>query len=414
MSGNPLEVNTECTVLLAACSTVPSDQKQLRLRSVLSSPVRWEELFRLAERHGVQPLLYAALNAVRDAIPAERMHELEQISQTNLHKALLMSRELIRIVHHLRSLDLDVMPYKGPALAQFLYGDVALRQTGDLDLFVRRKQFSRVQQSLANIGYFPQERLSETELRAYLKSGYECMFDGPAGRNFLEVQWAIQPRFYAVDFDMDGVFDRAMQVDVAGQEMKTPSSADLFLILSVHAAKHVWERLIWICDLARLMRLPSMDWDWIARQSAGLGVRRIMNCSMLLASRLLGAAIPANTGKWVVERESDRRLVTRLQQQIVSDAAFNVESPSYFRLMMELRERPSDRMRFVTRLALTPGPGEWKAVRLLPQLFPLYRVVRLARLLRRVVGGQRRLAWISPRSQGVREEKRGKGNGGAA
>lgn len=387
MSGNPPEVSTECSVVLAACSSLPPNQKQLRLRSVLSSPVRWDELFALAEGHGVQPLLYEALNAVRDALPAERMHELEQISQTNLHKALLMSRELIRIFHHLRSLDLEVMPYKGPALAEFLYGDIALRQTGDIDMFVRRKQFSRVQESLATIGYFPQERFSERELRAYLKSGYECMFDGPVGRNFLEVQWAIQPRFYAVDFDMDGLFDRGMQVDVAGQKMKTPSSADLFLILSVHAAKHAWERLIWICDLARLMSLPSMDWDWIAGQAASLGVRRIMVCSMLLANRLLGAAIPANAAKWGSERESDQDLVSRLQQQIVSDAAFNVESPSYFRLMLELRERPSDRMRFVTRLALTPGPGEWNAVRLPPQLFPLYRVVRLTRLLRRVVGG---------------------------
>lgn len=386
MSGIPAEVNTEWSVLLAACSIVPTDQKQLHLRSALSSPVRWEELFALAERQGVQPLLYQALNAVRDAIPADRMGELEQSHQTNLHKTLLLARELIRVIHHLRSFDLDVMPYKGPALAEFLYGDVALRQTGDLDLLVRREQFSRVQQALSTIGYFPQERFSEPELQSYLKSGYECVFDGPAGRNFLEVQWAFEPRFYSVDFDIDGVFERAMQVEVAGQEMKTPSPADLFLILAVHAAKHVWERLIWICDLARLMSLPSVDWDSIASQAASLGVLRIVTCSMLLSNRLLGAPIPQRSGKWVVEKESDRRLISRLQQQIVSDANFNVESLSYFRLMMDLRERRSDRLRFVTRLALTPGPGEWKAVRLPTPLFPLYRVVRLARLLGRMVG----------------------------
>jgi hypothetical protein len=387
MSGIPAEVNTEWSLLLEACSTIPSDQKQLRLRAVLSLPVHWEELTALAERHGVQPLLYDALNAVRDAIPAEPMHELEQRSQTNLHKTLLLARELIRIVHQLRSLDVDVMPYKGPALAEFLYRDVALRQTGDIDLLVRREQFSRIQQALCTIGYLPQERFSEPELRAYLKSGYECVFDGAAGRNILEVQWAFEPRFYSVDFDMNGVFDRAMPVEVAGQEMKTPSPADLFLILAVHAAKHVWERLIWICDLARLMSLPSMDWDSIASQAASMGVLRIMTCSMLLANRLLGAPIPERAGKWFVEKESDRRLVSRLQRQIVSDARFNVESVSYFRLMMELRERRSDRVRFLTRLALTPGPGEWKAVRLPPPLFPLYRIVRLARLLRRMAGG---------------------------
>jgi hypothetical protein len=385
MSGIPADVNTEWSLLLAACSAPPADQKQRRLRSVLTSPVRWEGLFALAERHGVQPLLYQALDSVRDAIPAGRMNELEQSYQTNLHKTLLLARELIRIVHHLRSLDLDVMPHKGSALAEFLYGDLVLRQAGDIDLLVRREEFPRVQDALATIGYSPQEHFSGPELRAYLKSGYECVFDGPAGRNVLEVQWAVEPRFYSVDFDMDGVFDRAAQVEVAGQAMKTPSPADLFLILAVHASKHIWGRLIWICDLARLMNLPSMDWDRIALQAEKLGMLRIVNVSMLLANRLLGATIPANAAKWLRETEADGRLVSRLQQQIMSDAKFNVESLSYFRLMMELRERQSDRVRFATRLALTPGPGEWKAVRLPPQLFPLYRVVRLARLLRRVV-----------------------------
>lgn len=383
MSGTP--VNDQWSVLLAACSTLPSDQKQLRLQSALASPVRWLDLFALAERHGVLPLVYEALNTVRYVIPNDAMHALEQSYQTNLHKALLLSRELIRIAHHLRSFDLDAMPYKGPALAEFLYGDIALRQTGDLDLLVRREEFSRVQDALTKIGYAPQMQFSEPELKAYRKSGYECVFDGPSGRNILEVQWAIEPRFYSVDFDMDGVFGRAMQLQVAGQEMKTPSPADLFLILAVHAAKHAWDRLIWICDLARVMSLPSMDWDSIGSQAGRLGVLRIVNCSMQLANRLLGSTIPEKAAKWFAEKESDQNLVSRLQQQIMSSAEFNVESISYFRLMMELRERRSDRLRFVTRLAFTPGPSEWRAVRLPPRLFPLYRAVRLARLLGRVV-----------------------------
>lgn len=385
MSGIPADFNDPWYILLVACSTLPSDQKLLRLRSVLSSAVCWEGCFALAERHGVQPILYQALNTVRDAIPADAMQELERNYQTNLHKTLLLSRELIRIVHHLRSFALDVMPYKGPALAEFLYGDIALRQAGDIDLLVRRKEFSRVQDALTKIGYSPQMQFSEPELRAYLKSGYECVFDGPAGKNILEVQWAVEPRFYSVYFDMDGVFDRAVKVNVAGQEMKTPFPPDLFLILAVHAAKHAWGRLIWICDLARFMILPSMDWDSIASQARNLRVLRIVNCSMLLANRMLGAAIPENAAKWFVEKEFDQNLVARLERQIRSTADFNVESPSYFRLMMELRERPSDRLRFATRLAFTPGPGEWKAVRLPPRLFPLYRVVRLMRLLGRVM-----------------------------
>jgi hypothetical protein len=106
----------------------------------------------------------------------------------------------------------------------------------------------------------------------------------------------------------------------------------------------------------------------------------------LLANRLLEAAIPESVGKAFAQDEFGVRFVSRLQKQIFSNSGFRVESLSYFLLMMQLRERSSDRLRFATRLALTPGPSEWNAVRFPPQLFPLYRVVRLARLLGRAVG----------------------------
>jgi hypothetical protein len=66
---------------------------------------------------------------------------------------------------------------------------------------------------------------------------------------------------------------------------------------------------------------------------------------------------------------------------------YEEEKLSYFRLMMRLRERRWDRVRFASRLALTPGPGEWQAVRLPRPLFPLYRIVRLARLAARFTLG---------------------------
>ena len=72
-------------------------------------------------------------------------------------------------------------------------------------------------------------------------------------------------------------------MNVAGQPMKTPSPADQVLILSAHAAKHVWGRLIWLCDIARLMNLPTLDWDGIESQAAKLGIRRIVTVTMLLS-----------------------------------------------------------------------------------------------------------------------------------
>jgi hypothetical protein len=50
-----------------------------------------------------------------------------------------------------------------------------------------------------------------------------------------------------------------------------------------------------------------------------------------------------------------------------------------------LRENRRDRMRFITRLGFTPGPGEWNAIHLPESLTPLYRLVRLCRVAGRLV-----------------------------
>jgi hypothetical protein len=385
MSGTNATLAAEWSTLLVACSDLPHKEKGDRIRLLLTQPVRWNLLFDLAERHGTQPLLYQALVGVEGVLPRDQLPRLENRHQINLHKALLLSRELIRIVDYLSALELDVMPYKGLALAETIYGDIALRQSGDIDLLVRPQQFPRIREALRELGYKPHLALSRAEERAYLKSGYECAFDGTAGPNLLELQWAIQPRFYAIDFEMGGLFQRASTIQVAGHPMRAPSPDDLLLVLSAHAAKHVWGRLIWLCDIARIATLPTLDWARIGSQAQALGMVRIVRVSLLLANRILGSFIPAAAQQNLPEDSASLALAGEIENYILDDTAFNVESRAYFRLMMRLRERPADRRRFLRRLVLTPGPGEWRAIRLPAPLFPLYRLVRFSRLAAKLV-----------------------------
>jgi len=378
-------IAAEWSILLAACSAQERLEKLSRLRSLLQQSVNWEQLFVLADRHRVQPLLHQALRRIEDAVPASEMLRLKQGTQANIHKALLLSRELIRVLEPLSAAAIEVMPYKGVALAEMLYGDIALRHAGDIDLLIHAKDLGRIRQEVANLGYRSHTPLSEAEELAYLKSGYECAFDGPAGRNLLEVQWAIQPRFYAVDFDMDGLFARGVKICVAGYAVKTPAPADLFVLLSLHAAKHVWGRLAWLCDIARLIQSPYLDWSLAGTQAKQLGIVRILWVTMLAANQLVDVPIPDAARNTLPEDPASANIATEIQALITSDTAYDVESLSYFRLMMGLRERASDRLRFFGRLAFTPGPSEWRALRLPRPLFPLYRLVRISRLAARVV-----------------------------
>ena len=382
---------TAWDLLLAASVPEPNQSDLGRVRSVFEKASgeagEWEAVLRLADEHGTASLLHQNLSGMGEVVPATVVESLRRQYERNVYKSLLLARELIRILNSLDALGIEAIPYKGVVLSEAYYGDMALRQGGDIDLFVRPQEVRRVKNAVRELGYIERVPIPQDAEKNYIASGYEYSFDSSAGRGLLEVQWALQPRFYAVDFDMDGLFKRAVEVTVAGRRVKTPSAEDLLLVLSVHAAKHVWGRLIWLCDIVQIVKREKLNWDWVQSRARGFGIERMLHLTLLLANRLLGMKIPLAIEPVVLADRAAQEFADEVASNLARGVSYDVENISYFRLMMRLRERRADRWRFVTRLTFTPGPGEWEAVRLAKVLFPLYRVVRLGRLVSRLAHG---------------------------
>lgn len=345
--------------------------------------MHWDTVLRLADGHGVTSLLYQNLLPFESSVPTGAMKSLREKNQINVHKTLFLARELVRVLECADQSGVEIISYKGLILAEAFYGDMAARMSGDIDLFVRPGDVEQLKSAMKELGYISRVAIREEMEAAYIASGYEWTFDSPAGKNLLELQWALQPRFYAVDFDMEGLFARAQRAEFSGREIRTPSAEDLLIVLSMHAAKHVWGRLIWLCDIARILR-RELDWNWVGKEASSLGIERILHVTLLLGNRLLEMEIPAEMDKEVRSDGVAQRFTDEVAASVVAGVEYEEEKISYFRIMMWLRERRWDRMRFFSRLLFTPGPGEWDVVRLPRVLHPLYRVVRLGRLTGRL------------------------------
>jgi Uncharacterised nucleotidyltransferase len=382
----------EWDLVLAASCADPRESDLDRIRSLLNRPVperpvEWEAVFRLADHHGTSSLLYQNLSRLGGIVPPSELASARHSYERNVHKCLFLAREMIRILDRLDGMGIEAIPYKGIVLSEVYYGDMALRQSGDLDVFVRRHDVARIQSAIRQLGYILRVPVPEDAAEDYITSGYECTFDSPAGRNLLELQWALEPHFFAVDFDMDGLFQRAVNVTVAGRRVKTPSAEDLLLVLSVHAAKHVWGRLIWLCDIEQILKLGNLNWESVQAHARKFGIERILHVTLLLVNRFLATAIPSPIEKLTLADRAARAFADEIAAAMLHGVSYEEQQISYFRLMMRLRERRMDRLRFLARLTFTPGPGEWGAVRLPKALFPLYRLVRLARLASRFARG---------------------------
>jgi len=379
----------EWDLLLAASSSDPITGRMAGPLhdSSAKRPIDWAAVLRLATDHGISSLLHHNLPRAGSLAPPAILASLRQTYETNVHKSLFLTRELFRILDSLDALGIEAIPYKGVVLSDLYYGDMALRQSGDIDVFVHAGDVLRIKNAVRDLGFVPRLPIPAAAEKDYIASGYECTFDSPAGKNLLELKWALQPRFYSVDYDLDGLFKHAENVPFAGRILKTLSPEDLLLVLSVHAAKHVWGRLIWLCDIDRILQRDQLNWDWVSEYARELGVERILRITLCLAHRFLRTKIPSPMESSILGDKTVQAFADKIAVAVVAGTTYEDRQISYFRLMMQIRERPADRLRFLTRLAFTPGPGEWEKVRLPRFLFPLYRVVRLARLASRLTGG---------------------------
>jgi len=374
--------------LLCACGRAkPNVAQKQRIADWNFAGFGWEEFLDLAERHGVLALAARNLSAYARNLPQEIQQSLTSEYAANLRRNLWFAGELARIVDHLKKNDVRAIPYKGPVLAQSAYGDVGLRSFFDLDLLISPADFSSAKKALREIGYHPSQEFSPAVERLFLRTGYERSFNGPAANNLLELQWSLLPYLYALDsesaaFASGDLIARSGRIRLGAAEVPCLSPEDSLLVSCLHAAKHLWTRLIWIADIAESLHAPELDGSQVVSRAREMGIARILGVSCWLAKRLLAAEVPPGARK-VFDADADvERLGATYAARLARAATYNFNSTDYFRRIWRLRERPSDRSRYLWRLAWTPGPGDIAAIELPEILFPLYGIVRTGRLLR--------------------------------
>ena len=364
----------EFELLVACCHNAEKSD----LIPLLTPDLKWDRVIKSAEHHRLLPALCAAL-ASRNRLPSA----LRVRAHKHAWRILHFTVELTKIARCFEQHGIPFLAHKGLALAQVLYSDPAMRQFGDLDLLVKPQDVPQARSALMELGYEPGLRLSARQEKSYLRSGYEYVFGLNSERYLVEVQWQIVPRFCAINFDIDELFNRAMQVEVDGARVRTLGYEDQLLVLCVHAAKHEWAQLGMLRDILTLTQF-DLDWKWITAEARGLGISRILQVSLLAVRELFFVDLPEAVESIPVSRGA-AELASTVVINLQTNQEPDIESLQYFRAQLQTRERWRDRAQFIWRLATTPSVQEWESIRMPDRFFALYRGLRIARLMRRFV-----------------------------
>jgi hypothetical protein len=365
----------------------------------LLARVNWPALLLLAENHGVTQLLAARTQtrsaqfppattagailpaecAAAELLPPEIREALAERRRAQLFYSLRMSAELFRLAQRFAAQQIAMLVIKGPALAAQAYGDASLRTYGDLDLLVRDADIAKATELMSGAGYQPQIPLCAI---AANKIPGQYIFRQPEARLLVEIHNDRTMRYYPRPLPIDKIFARGVRAEIDGREIPAPSIEDHLVVICVHGAKHFWERLMWIADVAALIaRHPELRWEQAEQSAKDAGAETMLHGGLLLARSLLAAPVPANVLTRAQGDGAARKMADQVSRWL---PAAGENPPSLLRraaYRVRMRGGGAEGAAYLLRLLFSPTEEDWDASGHAPRSFRevLKRPFRLAK-----------------------------------
>lgn len=362
-------------VLASRPQCVPEMQEPLT-RLVRSAP-DWTAVVDLALRHGTLPMLNATLGALCSAeTPADVLEHLESVALVNACRTALFTDALVNVTARLEACGIRSLALKGPVLVQQAYAGRPLRQFNDLDLYVRPDDAAAAMSALGA----PPATAGEQAARIRFTADTVLWPLGPDVP--VELHWRFQPAFFSLPMTMLHVWERTVEVDLAGGRVRTPGPVDTMILLAVHGAAHAWERLLWICDVsAAASRLEHANWEALLIEAERLGLRRIVGLSLALAEGLLDTPLLPQVSRWVREVPQVGRLGRDVMRAAFGESAPTLSGSARLAFLVRTRDSALLRLRYLAGRLLTPSGRDLDMARLPRPLHWLYYALRPLRLL---------------------------------
>jgi len=328
-----------------------------RLDEMLRRVEDWPGLLQLAEQHSVSGL---AASRFRDggegAVPPEILGELKRRHRAQALFTLRLTAEMFRLFDGFAACGVQALVIKGPVLSARCYGDPGLRQYGDLDLIVRDRNILRSTELMMSLGYEPRVPLTAIQAR---KIPGEYVFRQSSTKLLVELHTELTFRYHPRPLPIDKLFERQVRAKIDAHDVPALSPEDELILISIHGAKHFWEQLSYIADVAAFVSKQDLDWARARSSAEEVGGERMLNVALRLAADVLGAPLPQNVAALVRSDRAAGLLVGQIMRWLpaAGSAPPGILGRALFRMRMRggIFSGPA----YLFRLSFSPTEEDW-------------------------------------------------------
>lgn len=370
----------EIRLLLLCARKELTSRNQSELLKLIQKDINWEYLIEYASAHRLIPLLYWSLKTYQFTLPKNVFNKLSETFRTIRNNNLLLLAELLNLTKLFENKDITVIPYKGSVLSILAYNNITLREFGDIDLFIRSKDASIIKNIMLSNGY-ELLRPINIEDNYYMKFEQEYQFINKTTFIIIEIKWKIEGNFFYLPNNFEIIPNKLRQIKLNNIPISTFSSVDHILILCIHAAKHDWNRLSWLCDISEYIKSQEIDWCEILEKSSQMNINKILFINLILSKDLFDLKLPENILRIITSNKSSIDISIKIKEKILMNKSINL----FDKFVLDLNKRDNivygikDSINGLTK----PTYTDFLDFSLPKSLFYLYFIIRPFFLLKR-------------------------------
>ncbi|WP_161597063.1 nucleotidyltransferase domain-containing protein [Dyadobacter flavalbus] len=254
---------------------------------IYKRPVHWDRLAKLANWHQVRPLLFDYIQQNKlEGIPKKNLQSLHEYSLGQAVTNMAFLGVSLKLYKQLIENHVPAFLMKGALWAWMLYDKPGNREFGDIDFFIDKDSIKQSLKILSDNGFEPDHYrsylLSRMQVaRQYLNTDYQLPLN-PINENILqslEIQWDCSYPRYCYHFSWTEIASDMTEFSMSGALVKIPGMENQLLMMMIHhGGVEQWDKLKYMADFIRLLRLyaDKLDWNYISETARKKGFNRLL------------------------------------------------------------------------------------------------------------------------------------------
>lgn len=311
---------------LLLLATQPGE-REAELSALLNYDLDWDFIIKMAFGLEVVPLFHRGLSPFLKGgrIPAKALSALKKQVCFVTGLNLGYFRELKRLVLGFENAGIPVCLLKGAAVCMPVYGSLALRSFGDIDLLISPNDLE------GSIELFGREY----QLDFFLPTLDMCkkyhfhvsLIRGKAPAYCFEIHWALFTPDSSLNLPSVSLWENTTNFDFEGVIFKTLSPENMFLHTVIHFTRNAFSSPRDLWDIHWLLNKDSVNFDVLREKLKKFKLEKRAAVCLLFVDRLFGTSylqrlgIKKHIGKFFRERTSLSFLLQRKKHADDNDRA---------------------------------------------------------------------------------------------